>query len=189
VPSGLRIPGTPRRRAGAAAMPRNHPRHGDSHERFQTLCGSSSRLLRIRGPALSLRLAAASPFPKIGTEGHLASTTPALPEGEEGRLRPHLSSCITREHHLASRLNPRRVRIALGRYEASSVQRAARRGLASSPTGARPIVSFRKARVCERRSSGRRRTPRGRPYVAPGTKDTVSLAPACARAGPALHRR
>jgi hypothetical protein len=186
---GIAIPWHDPATCGAAAMPRNRDampiRMSASKRsaiRHLAFCASEDRRFRSGWPPRV-------PFPKFGTEDHLASTTPALPEREEGRLRPHLSSCITREHHLASRLNPRRVRIALGRYEASSVKRAARRGLASSPTGARPIVSIRKARLCARRSSGRRRTPLGRPYVARGTKDTVSLAPACARAGPALHRR
>jgi len=56
---------------GAAAMPRNHPRHADSHERFQTLRDSSSRLLRIRGPALSLRLAAACALSETRNRGSL----------------------------------------------------------------------------------------------------------------------
>lgn len=90
------------------------PRHADSHERFQTLRDSSSRLLRIRGPRLSLRLAAACALSQFGTEGHLAFHDVFSSEEEEGRLEPHLSSCITREHHLASRLDPRGVHIALG---------------------------------------------------------------------------
>jgi len=52
-------------------MPRNHPRHADSHERFQTLRDSSSRLLRIRGPALSLRLAAACALSETRNRGSL----------------------------------------------------------------------------------------------------------------------
>jgi hypothetical protein len=65
---------------GAAAMPRNHPRHADSHERFHTLCDPSSRLLRILGPGLSLRLAATCPFPKFGTEGHWRPRRRPFPE-------------------------------------------------------------------------------------------------------------
>jgi hypothetical protein len=53
------------------------------------------------------------PF-RFGTEGHLAFHDVFSSEEEEGRLEPHLSSCITREHHLASRLDPRGVHIALG---------------------------------------------------------------------------
>jgi len=56
---------------GAAAMPRNHPRHADSHERFQTLRDSSSRLLRIRRPRLSLRLVAACALSEIRNRGPL----------------------------------------------------------------------------------------------------------------------
>lgn len=148
--------------------------------RHLAFCGSEDR--RFRSGWLPR-----VPFP-FGTEGHLASTTPSSPGGEAGRLRPHLSSCITREHHLASRSTLAESASPSARYETSSLMRAARRGLASSPTGARPIVSFRWARFCERRSSGRRRAPHGRPCVARGTKDTVSRAPAGARAGPTLDR-
>jgi hypothetical protein len=95
-------------------MPRSHhamPNRMSASTRSQD---SSSRLLRIRGPRL---LASAGrrvcPF-RFGTEGHLAFHDVFSSEEEEGRLEPHLSSCITREHHLASRLDPRGVHIALG---------------------------------------------------------------------------
>lgn len=124
-------------------MPRNHPRHAEPDERFHTLSGSSSRLLRIRGPRL---IASAGrrvcPF-RFGTEGHLAFHDVFSSEEEEGRLEPHLSSCITREHHLASRLDPRGVHFALGQVRNELAAASGSEGLASWPTGARPIVSFR----------------------------------------------
>jgi hypothetical protein len=128
---------------GAAAMPRNHYAMADPRERFHTPSGF------VISPSADPRTGAFAPAGcrvcpfHFGTEGHLASTTPSSPGGEAGRLRPHLSSCITREHHLASRSTLAESASPSARYETSSLMRAARRGLASSPTGARPIVSFR----------------------------------------------
>lgn len=114
VPSGLRFPGTNLRRAEQLRC------HATTHAMPNLMSAStrsqhsSSRLLHVRGPRLIAPAGCrVCPF-RFGTEGHLAFHDVFSPGGEEGRLGLHLSSCITREHHLASRLDPRGVHFALG---------------------------------------------------------------------------
>jgi hypothetical protein len=90
------------------------PRHAEPDERFHTLSGFViSPSAHPRTEALAPAGRRVCPF-RFGTEGHLAFHDVFSSEEEEGRLEPHLSSCITREHHLASRLDPRGVHFALG---------------------------------------------------------------------------
>jgi hypothetical protein len=102
-------------------MPRNHHAMPNLMSASTRSRDSSSRLLRIRGPRL---VASAGrrvcPF-HFGTEGHLAFHDDFSSEEEEGRLEPHLSSCITREHHLASRSTLAESASSSARYEASSL--------------------------------------------------------------------
>lgn len=109
---GFAIPWHDPTMCDAAANATRPRRHDESHGALPNAPRYVISPSAIPGPALSLRWTCRV-CPVAGTEGHAMSRL-AAPEGGGEAAWSHLSSCITREHHLASRLQPRRVRLALG---------------------------------------------------------------------------
>ena len=152
-----------------AAMPRSYDTVSSRMKRFQTLPGSSPRLRRSENRRFrSGRLPCVCPSDNRnrGSRGFRGGPSP---EGGRCRLTSLLSSCITREHHLASRSTLAESASPSARCVASSLMRAAR-GFGplrrpTPPDRLLPLARTLPKGLCEQRSSGRRRTPLGHPCV------------------------